>query len=133
MNRAEREVTALMATPKWQQEAQALLELLNEHCDTTITIRFTTAQRGQANLTHNRFSIPEHAPTKGEAYLYYYVIHEFTHCLGFWEHDQSFKKKEQSLLILFGIKIEYSRAYPRALYANGERVYTIPEWRRITC
>ena len=108
---------------KQAQDAIALLDLLNEHCNTGITMHFTRAMGGRANLQYTHFTIPQFAFARREAYLFYYVIHEFTHCLGYDEHDNAFKQKERTLLSLFGISIDYIRAYPKALYANGEKVY----------
>ncbi len=113
-----------LAGNKQAKDAEALLDLLNEHCHTDVKMTFSRANAGRANLNHTRFTIPQHAFTKGETYLFYYVIHEFTHCqddiIG---HGKDFKKAEQDLLGLFGISIDYARAYPRVLYANGERAY----------
>ena len=108
---------------KQASDAYALLDLLNEHCKTHIGMSFSRARGGRANLLHKRFTVPQHTFTNGETYLFYYVIHEFTHCLGYVPHDSVFKRKERQLLVLFGITIDYAKAYPRALYANGERVY----------
>jgi len=109
---------------KQVNDARALLGLLNEHCNSKVKMNFSRANGGQANLKLARFTIPQHAFTKGETYLLYYVIHEFTHCLGNRSHNSMFKRKERELLQLFGISIDYAKAYPRALYANGEKVYT---------
>jgi len=120
-----------LAGNKQVKDARALLDLLNEHCQaneyhhTNITMSFTRANRGTAKLTRNTFTVPIHAINKGDTYLFYYVIHEFTHCLGYGHlHDDNFKWKEKQLLDLFDIQIDYARAYPRALYANGEVVYS---------
>lgn len=107
------------------KDAIALLDLLNERCHKHIKMVFTKASGGRANLTHTQFTVPKHALEKfGETYLYYYVIHEFTHCYANnGTHDGQFKRTERKLLALFGITIDYAKAYPRALYANGEKVY----------
>ena len=112
-----------LAGNKQVKDANALLDLLNEHCRTNIAMTFSRARGGRANLKYARFTVPQHAFERGETYLQYYVIHEFTHCLGIANHGSRFKRKERELLDLFNIKIDYARAYPRALYANGERVY----------
>ena len=113
-----------LAGNKQAKDACALLDLLNEHCRTKVKMDFTRARAGRANLRHDHFTVPQHALEKfGETYLFYYVIHEFTHCLGNSSHDGDFKRKERQLLKLFGITIDYAKAYPRALYANGKKVY----------
>ena len=109
---------------KQAQNAVALLDLLNEHEHTNITMHFTRAGGGKANLKKAHFTIPRHALAEGEAYTLYYVIHEFTHCLGHYKgHDNTFKRKERTVLNLLGMSIDYARAYPKALYVNGEKVY----------
>lgn len=112
-----------LASNKQVNDATALLELLNEHCNTDAKMIFSRARSGRANSRLLRFTVPQHALEKGETYLFYYVIHEFTHCLGYNGHPSEFKCKERQLLKLFGISIDYARAYPRALYASGERAY----------
>jgi len=104
-------------------DAYALLDLLNEHYDCDVTMTFSRARKGRANLIKQQFTVPQFALKRGETYLHYYVIHEFTHCIGYRYHDSVFKAHERQLLALFGIKIDYARAYPKALYANGEQVY----------
>lgn len=106
------------------QDIESLLQLLNENKHSNISMRFSNADCGRANIDNGKFSIPLHAFTKGETYLHYYVIHEFTHCLGCWNHGSDFKRVEGQLLKLFGIEIEYKKAYPKKLYANGELSYT---------
>lgn len=112
-----------LAGNKKIKNAQALLELLNQHCKTSTTMTFTRARAGRANTELNHFTVPQHAIDNVETYLSYYVIHEFTHCLGFPGHNASFKQRERKLLTLFDISIDYARAYPKALYSNGEKVY----------
>ena len=105
-------------------DARAVLDLLNEHCRTSVKMSFSRANGGRANLYRQRFTIPKHAMDRCETYLHYYVIHEFTHCLGNLSHDKAFKRKERQLLKMFDITIDYAKAYPRTLYANGEKKYT---------
>ncbi len=115
-----------VAGNKYANDAKAMLDLLNEHCKKSVAMTFTRARGGRANLRHTHFTMPEHT-INGKfpiEYTLYYVIHEFTHCLGYSEHGSEFKRHERQLLDIFGIKIEYARAYPKALYANGQRVYT---------
>ena len=97
-----------LAGNKQVENANALLELLNDYCHAEVKMSFTRANRGRANLSNTHFTVPEHAINKNETYLLYYVIHEFTHCLGNTGHDKKFKNKETQLLDLFGIKIEYA-------------------------
>lgn len=107
------------------KDAKALLDLLNEQCHKHINMSFTRAAGGRANREHTHFSIPEHALKNGEIYLFYYVIHEFTHCYANNpSHDSQFKRAERKLLKLFDIEIDYAKAYPKALYANGQKVYS---------
>lgn len=108
---------------KQVDDAAALLGLLNEHCKADTKMVFSRARAGRANVELGKFTIPQHALNNGETYLSYYVIHEFTHCLGLRGHNKDFKQRERALLRLFNITIDYASAYPRTLYANGEKAY----------
>jgi hypothetical protein len=106
------------------QGASKLLAELNTKYDRSVTMQFTDSYGGRANIDLQRFTIPLWAAKKGITYLYYYVIHEFTHCFGqYCGHGAGFKACERGILGEYGITIDYARAYPKALYANGERVY----------
>lgn len=107
------------------KDCNALLDLLNEYCKTNIAMSFTRSYGGRANLRLKRFTIPltgSHVSC-GIDWLLYYVIHEFTHCLGYSSHNETFKTQEQTLCKLFGYELEYKRAYPKAIYCNGQAVY----------
>jgi hypothetical protein len=107
-----------------RETAEALLSLLNEHEKVNVVMRFSKANKGRANIIKQSFSIPHHALGKGEAYLLYYVAHEFAHCSNRdATHGTSFKRYERKLLSLLGITITYKKAYPKYLYANGEMQY----------
>jgi hypothetical protein len=115
---------AELADNKQAHDAKALLSLLNENCHTNIKMDFSKARAGRANAVNTHFTIPKHAFTKGETYLFYYVIHEFTHCeTANGTHNAFFKRCEQRFLAMFDITIKYAKAYPRTLYANGEPAY----------
>ena len=107
-------------------DAIALLQLMNEHNKTNFKMRFTEAARGRANIRLQRFTIPGQAIECGESYLFYYVIHEYTHCISrIVKHNDIFKHGEIVLLRKFTNmdNIDYARAYPKKLYANGQIVY----------
>lgn len=111
---------------KLVSDAIALLELLNESEHTHIKMDFTRARCGRANWHLNHFTIPEHALKYGESYLFYYVIHEYTHIkymIG--NHKTLFKKRELELLHKYTNieSMDYARAYPKVIYANGQTVY----------
>jgi hypothetical protein len=113
---------------KLSRDATAMLELLNEHEKTHVRMSFSKARAGRANLEKKQFTIPLTAQAHfGLDYMMYYVIHEFTHCLGYHNHRTSFKHKEQQLCELFGYKLEYKKAYPRRIYANGQIIYQSKE------
>jgi len=116
-----------LAGNKYVDEANAVLALLNEHYHTDIKMEFTQATRGHAKVNFNWFSVPVHAINGKQAveYTWYYVVHEFVHInFRIHNHDSKFKTHEKKLLRLFGLDIKYARAYPRALYANGNKVYS---------
>ena len=105
--------------------AKITLELLNEKHKSNVTLKLSHGRRGRARLSKQYFSLPIWALTNcyPEQYIIYYTIHEYTHCLLMMGHNETFKNKESELLKEFGIEIEYARAYPKRLYANGEIVY----------
>lgn len=108
-------------------DAIALLDLLNETNKTSIKMTFSKANCGRANQRLQKFTIPVHAITKGESYLFYYVIHEYSHCMlsRHTGHNNQFKQTELILLNKFTNidSMDYARAYPKTIYANGEIVY----------
>ena len=112
-----------LAGNKKAKDCYALLDLLNETHHQKIKMTITRARGGHAHIREDRFTLPTYVFSRPEVYMFYYVIHEFTHCLGFWGHDLYFKRKEQDILQLFDIKIHYTKAYPKALYSNGQKVY----------
>jgi predicted metal-dependent hydrolase len=60
-----------------------------------------------------------------EEYAIYYIVHEVCHFKHTNErgHGKEFKSTERKALDSWGIEIEYSRAYPKKLYHNGQCVY----------
>jgi len=107
--------------------AKITLELLNEkHKSNVVLKRISHSTRGMARFRQQYFSLPDYlfSGNYPEQYIIYYTIHEYTHCLLMMgTHNPFFKSKESSDLKEFGIEIEYARAYPKRLYANGEIVY----------
>ena len=106
--------------------AKAVLELLNEkHKSNVVLKRISHSTRGMARFRQQYFSLPDYLFSGyPEQYIIYYTIHEYTHCLLMTgAHNPFFKNKESELLKEFGIEIEYARAYPKRLYANGGIVY----------
>ena len=90
-----------LAGNKKVRDTRALLDLLNEYHDTTVKMSFTRARSGKANKLKGTFTVPTHAIDNNETYLFYYAIHEFTHCLGYNGHDAAFKREERNLLAKF--------------------------------
>lgn len=110
-------------------DAYALLDLLNEHNKTNVKMDINRACRGRANIELNHFTVPIFAFNQGEEFSQYYVIHEYTHIMGkHYNHDSSFKRVEQSLLSLFDLTLDYAKAYPKAIYSNGQKVYDKKEF-----
>ncbi len=86
-----------------------------------IKIKVKDIAGGHANEKTRCISVPKWAMVN-EYYAIYYAVHEVCHyrALG---HGIAFKLIEKNALAQWGIEIEYSRAYPKALSCNGERVY----------
>ena len=62
---------------------------------------------------------------RDERYVIWYVTHELCHCI-YHDHGSFFKKLEASIMEKWGVEIEYARAYPKRLYADGEVIYESP-------
>lgn len=121
----KREYTPIQTHKTLANDAISCLDLLNETMRKKVTLTFVNANRGHARLSTQHITIPRHAFGRGETYLLYYVIHEFTHIYtSDCRHDAKFKNAEKRLLAMFGYEIEYARAYPKTLYANGEKAYS---------
>ncbi len=92
-----------------------------------VTLKLKDTQKGTTHFTKGYFTIPLWAVNEGEEFTTYYVVHEFCHFVarneGSRGHDGIFKSVERRALKLWGMDIEYKKAYPRALYANGMKVY----------
>lgn len=101
-----------------------LLKELNDRYSTHIGMEFTSAKAGHAKVKEQEFFLPIWTFKHGVKYVEYYVIHEFTHCLGLYGHDRLFKAKEQELLSLYNLICIYAKAYPAVLLHNGKAVYT---------
>ena len=107
-----------------KQDCQIVLDLLNEHFNATVSMQIKHIRSGRANPDLKRFTVPFWALDMGETYAFYYVIHEFTHAwFNDWGHDSQFKHHEDSLLDLFGLKIDRAKIFPKRLYLNGECQY----------
>ncbi len=113
-------------------DTYAILGLLNEYNNTDIKMDISRACRGRANIKLNHFTVPIFAFNKGAEFSQYYVIHEYTHIMGkHYNHDSAFKRLEQILLSLFDLTLDYAKAYPKAIYANGQKVYERKNLQRI--
>jgi len=97
-------------------------------------IKLTNAKGGHAywKMDDNgrrfvyKITIPNWIFAQADEFQTYYVVHELCHCI-YGDHKTLFKNLEKSILAEWGIEIEYSRAYPKRLYSNGEMVYE--SWR----
>ncbi len=88
-----------------------------------VKVHLKDTQCGRAHLRTRSLTIPAWALTRAKEFTIYYVCHEVSH-FKYPNHGLQFKQTEQYLCNLAGIKIVYSRAYPKALYADGIEVYS---------
>jgi hypothetical protein len=105
--------------------------LYTRRLETIPEVEIKNVQRGRAwwiRATGCVYKIifPEFLFNKHDGYVIWYVIHELCHCI-YHDHGSLFKKLESSLMGEWDITAEYSRAYPKRLYVNGEMVFE--HWR----
>ena len=81
-----------------------------------------TVGRGRANWKTNSITIPQWSIETGDSYALYYAIHELAHYFGgrLGGHSAMFQKIEDELLSIWGLSIKRAKAYPKALFANGQ-------------
>ena len=85
--------------------------------------------RGHAYYGSGLLTVPKWA-TNNQFEGTTYVIHEFSHFVNFYKgtdmdtHGKSFKRIENRLLKLFGLRIDRYRAYEKKIYYNEELVIT---------
>ena len=81
--------------------------------------------RGHAHIESRFVSVPTSAYyLENLEYFTYYTIHEITHLIANTiKHNADFKRVERHELKLWGLNIEYRRAYPSKLIANGQVCY----------
>jgi predicted metal-dependent hydrolase len=81
-------------------------------------------KQGHAYFATRHATIPNWAYTYyGLEHFTYYVIHEVCHFISSSKHDADFKRTERRELKLWGMEIQYLRAYPQRLTANGKTCY----------
>lgn len=76
---------------------------------------------GRARIKTRTITIPAWTFKVAPEYAVYYTLHEIAH-FKFLGHKAAFKEVEQSLCKMAGISLEYAKAYPKAIYANGQRI-----------
>jgi len=70
--------------------------------------------------THS-ITLPKWVLVKPVEYLWYYVIHETIHAIGYRGHGKLFKERERRWLKEFGIVPVYAKVYPKKLQSlNGQ-------------
>lgn len=115
-----------MDTNELEQYAQAISnDITSRRNIKPITIQVKNIQRGHARIRTRSASIPKWSYSSHNLeHFTYYVIHEVTHFITGYYHDNEFKKVEIYELSLWNLTIEYNRAYPHKLYANGQVCFT---------
>lgn len=107
-----------------QVELQEITDYITrqEHC-LTIPVRIRDVRRGRRGKTF--LSIPTWACNHEIEYVYYYVIHETVHHIGYYGHGFLFRKKEQYWLKQFGLVPVYKKVYPKTLRSlNGQTLWS---------
>jgi len=111
------------------QDYRTIIDLTAEHFRidlSTIALRIKKI-KGGGRAGYNYITLPEWLEKYDENYRIYYAVHEACHYItGFRRgHDWMFRKVEDKALALWGLEIIRKKAYPKALFANGQEVKNI--------
>lgn len=112
-----------------RKDYQVIVDLTSEALRiSSIPVRIKKVYGGRANK--NYITLPKWLEEYDEQYQIYYAVHETCHYLrysikGIYRHNSLFKSYENEALALWGIKIIRKKAYPKTLYANGQRIKNI--------
>ena len=109
-----------------KQDCRAMIDLLNDTYKDTVKMEIKDVGRGHAHTNANWFSLPKWALGRGEAFAFYYIIHEFCHSHYRMGHNALFTEYEKSACAKFGYTLDMKRVYPKAIAYNGINQYT---WR----
>ena len=104
----------------------AIVELTTEsfNLDYCPDVRFKNVRAGRAHTDRNYITFPEWVFDRCETYVTWYAVHETIHFLNISDgHNARFKQNERHALSMWGITIDYARAYAKRLYHNGELRY----------
>lgn len=94
------------------------------------TILITTAARGRARPVQGLITVPTFAFSSNHDWLFvlYYALHEYVHLIVPHDgHGPRFKELERKGLSIWGLTIDYMRAYPARLYHDGKVIFE--HWR----
>lgn len=113
-----------------KKDYQAVIDLTREELGIKypIEVKIKDVYGGRANK--NYITLPKWLDKYSQWYQIYYAIHETCHYLpeGSIEgkklrgHTELFKKDEDRILKLWGIDIERTKAYPKKLFVDGQRI-----------
>jgi hypothetical protein len=110
------------------QDYRTIIDLTAKHFKidlSNVALRIKKVAGGRAG--HNYITLPQWLEEYDENYRIYYAVHEVCHHIVGIErwHDQVFREVEDKALALWGLKIIRSKAYPKELYANGQKINNI--------
>jgi len=110
------------------QDYRTIIDLTAEHFRidlSNIVLKIKVRSCGSAGRSY--ITLPQWLEEYDENYRIYYAVHEACHHitgLG-CGHSWMFRKVEDEALALWGLEIERKKAYPKELYANGQKVKNI--------
>lgn len=111
-----------------QKEALEILKYcLQKYNLNSIDLKVKDTRRGWAYYDTRFISIPLWSYAKGLNYFYAYVLHEVSHFINNDKnnargHGIQFKTIEKNLLLDFGMKPIYNRAYIKALTSEAGQI-----------
>ena len=113
--------------------AQAVADRTAKHFGIApVPVQVKNVRCGRARYGTRKMTFPKWALTdRGDAYATAYVVHEIAHFVVYARgrvfsdgaHGPYFRSMENEGLTLWGLTIQRSRAYAKAIYSNGECVY----------
>lgn len=109
-------------------EYKEIVDCTLEHLkwDFDVKVKIAEIDRGRGYFFEKMMILPAWLDEHDAVYQAYYAIHELTHCLLGYRHNQIFKAAEDLLLDIWDIQIIRKKVYPKKIFFDGKEVYNTP-------
>lgn len=121
-------VNSSLSCEDYKKIVDSMIACIGTKVNISVTVK--DIFRGRAYFIEKAMILPVWLGEYDVAYQVYYAIHEFTHCMIGYKHDDTFKFVEDVLLELWGIKIVRMKVYPKKLFLDGKEILNIPYNKR---